>query len=662
MADRLLHPPCCAPLKTLGPLHLGARRETRPLLLLTYLLLEGGALRDHLCTLLWPDRPDARTHLRLALHKLKSWGVAIHVDGQHVHAHHPCDALNPDALDRHAEPFLNGVVLTHLSDPLATWILERREQLTDLHRQHLLREAARRPAGRAELLEQAWAHSGPPADGHDLARFLSLCQTGSALHRQAVRELEDLSGLSCRAQARPVQALLAWWLDGGAVHVSGTTADLDTHLRAFAAALTAERLPVLTVTLGSDAENLDLPDTARPLTVLMDGPAAPTLDPRTLAARWPDVRFVIRAAPSTDAALQLQFTPDPHGAATSTHPEPGSPAPSPGIQVPGPDVHAAARQFTPPRRPSTAPHHARPQASVRRWPTRHRSDRTPVMPPYATSLGSPRIRPPCHSSAAQRTESLRHPGDRGSRSVVTERAVHVLPEPDARPSGQRIHHGLRCPEGRATRPGGTPAGPACGHAPRGFQDERAARNTEPRPDRQLTPGLLYRLTQPGWGQPGRPIPPRTPWHRLRQAIRLLPALLPACLDVTCAAWAVRRGHDPRCTLRRWSGTRTCLPLPPEQVNRTVHATRIVTWWLHPRRRRDGICLPRAYATYRALRRAGHPAVFVSGVARIGGAFLSHAWIEDHRGAIPSYGEPDNRQRYRALLEYPQGLPPDPGPG
>lgn len=140
--------------------------------------------------------------------------------------------------------------------------------------------------------------------------------------------------------------------------------------------------------------------------------------------------------------------------------------------------------------------------------------------------------------------------------------------------------------------------------------------------------------------------------RIRRALYLLPAVWPALIDVTCAAWAVRQGGDPRRFLQRWSGARARQPISPEQLNRALIVTQRVTWWLHPRRRRDGICLPRAYATYRALRRAGHPAVFVSGVARVNGSLLSHAWVEDHQGALAAYAEPHNRQLYRPLLEYP----------
>ncbi|NTY01640.1 lasso peptide biosynthesis B2 protein [Deinococcus sp. JMULE3] len=136
--------------------------------------------------------------------------------------------------------------------------------------------------------------------------------------------------------------------------------------------------------------------------------------------------------------------------------------------------------------------------------------------------------------------------------------------------------------------------------------------------------------------------------RVPALLRRLPGALRAVL---WAVWAVRRGGDPRGHLASCPQARP-VHLPPEAQLDVISCVRLVTYLLHPRQRRAGVCLPRAYATYRALRRLGHPAVFVSGVARQGGQLLSHAWVEDDRGPLLAYGEPDNRRRFRVALEYP----------
>ncbi|GGL05145.1 lasso peptide biosynthesis B2 protein [Deinococcus radiotolerans] len=144
---------------------------------------------------------------------------------------------------------------------------------------------------------------------------------------------------------------------------------------------------------------------------------------------------------------------------------------------------------------------------------------------------------------------------------------------------------------------------------------------------------------------------RTWQERAQRVATLLPALPGAALDVAWAAWAVRRGGDPRAHLARCPGPATRRPVTPDVLDRLLTVTRHVTKLTHPRQGREGICVPRAYASYRALRRAGHPVRFVSGVARHGGALLSHAWVEDHLGPMDTYHEPRNRAVFRPLLEF-----------
>ncbi|WP_338122052.1 lasso peptide biosynthesis B2 protein [Deinococcus wulumuqiensis] len=137
---------------------------------------------------------------------------------------------------------------------------------------------------------------------------------------------------------------------------------------------------------------------------------------------------------------------------------------------------------------------------------------------------------------------------------------------------------------------------------------------------------------------------------------LSPQLLPALLDVMAAWWAVRQGGDPRTHLARWTPPATPVQ---RQLGYRALTSRLaaVNWWtrlLYPKQRKRGVCVPRAYATYRSLRRAGHPAVFVSGAGRRGSEFVAHAWIEDDRGTLDLYGEPQNRRNFKVVFSYPEG--------
>ncbi|ALW88240.1 lasso peptide biosynthesis B2 protein [Deinococcus actinosclerus] len=149
---------------------------------------------------------------------------------------------------------------------------------------------------------------------------------------------------------------------------------------------------------------------------------------------------------------------------------------------------------------------------------------------------------------------------------------------------------------------------------------------------------------------------RSAGERLRRVAFLLPGMPSALLDVAWAARAVRRGGDPRRHLARCPGPPTPSPVTPDVLDRTLTVTKHVTRLTHPRQQREGICVPRAYASYRALRRAGHPVQFLSGVTRAGGALLSHAWVEDHLGAMDAYHEAQNRQVFQVLLAYPPSGP------
>lgn len=147
-------------------------------------------------------------------------------------------------------------------------------------------------------------------------------------------------------------------------------------------------------------------------------------------------------------------------------------------------------------------------------------------------------------------------------------------------------------------------------------------------------------------------PRRRLWGwRVGLLARHFPAAVATLGDVVAAWWAVRRGGDPRSHLARW--TPASLPVRANLYEQNLVLV-LVNWWtrlLYPRQWHKGVCVPRAYATYRALRRLGHPAVFFSGVARTP-ELVGHAWVEDERGELDLYGEINNRQKYCTLLRYP----------
>ena len=140
--------------------------------------------------------------------------------------------------------------------------------------------------------------------------------------------------------------------------------------------------------------------------------------------------------------------------------------------------------------------------------------------------------------------------------------------------------------------------------------------------------------------------------RLRSAPRRAVWMLRLLPDVYAAARVGRQGGDPRAALRPW-GQPVSGRLSLSTQNDLIGA---VNWWtrlLYPRQSRRGVCVPRATATYRALRRYGHPAVFVSGVARTPTGLTGHAWVEDDRGVMESYGEPLVRQRFTESFRVPE---------
>lgn len=139
------------------------------------------------------------------------------------------------------------------------------------------------------------------------------------------------------------------------------------------------------------------------------------------------------------------------------------------------------------------------------------------------------------------------------------------------------------------------------------------------------------------------------WRVLRQTA---PYGLATLGHVLVAWWAVRRGGDPRRHLARWTRDIPVRPLPYGTVLAVIRAVQVWTELLFPRQSRRGVCVPRSYATYRALRRLGHPVVFVTGVVKSGGVLRSHAWVEDVHGEWKAY-EIGNRRKFQVVFQFPE---------
>ena len=123
-------------------------------------------------------------------------------------------------------------------------------------------------------------------------------------------------------------------------------------------------------------------------------------------------------------------------------------------------------------------------------------------------------------------------------------------------------------------------------------------------------------------------------------------------DVLAARRSLQvRGADPRELVRQMVSVAVAgnAAASDEQVNSVVSGVKWLTPLFYPQS--PGVCVPRSLATYRALRRIGFPAVYVSGVHRnVHGVIEGHAWVEGPQGQIEAYGEPMNRQMFQTVFE------------
>ena len=247
-------------LRTLGTLTWGSYAQTKPLLLLAYLVLEGPTSQHRLLQLFWPEVTSAENSFRVSRCMLKKQGVEMSQQGELWSANLYCDAAH--LLECHGWDavqlgglFLDGVRLQGVSAEFREWVDTQRERLALHVQRELLKIATICGEKQAyALAERAWAIPGAPVpDAVTLARVLAVCQEGSALHAQVQTELLDCgwSGehlVPVPGQPHPMafQALLAWWLDGGVAWLTGpASAGKSVLAQQFCGLLRQEGLPVL---------------------------------------------------------------------------------------------------------------------------------------------------------------------------------------------------------------------------------------------------------------------------------------------------------------------------------------------------------------------------------------------------------------------------------
>ena len=227
-------------LHTLGGLHLegAARQQAGPLVLLTYLALEGPQERRGVQELFFPGHADPAGRLRMMLHRLKTAAPsALETRGTRLQTLLSSDAAElfraaergeaAQVLSLYQGRFLDGVRLPGEQD-LEEWVFATRERLCARVRTcHL-------GLGRASALwgdtgltlthaERAYLLPGAPEPGRDEARLLALLLTaaGSAFAADARTEAREAGplpdqaadalallgepGLDLRATRRPVE-------------------------------------------------------------------------------------------------------------------------------------------------------------------------------------------------------------------------------------------------------------------------------------------------------------------------------------------------------------------------------------------------------------------------------------------------------------------------
>ena len=212
---------------TLGGLSLedASFGRVKPLLLLSYLALEGPKERRHLAELFWPGASNPMNSLSAALTRLRkglagaaeadelrAWAGVETDAAEFVSALESGDVEKARALYR--GPFLQGAYLPDWSAELEEWVYAKREQLAGRMQRGLLTlaegEAAAGHFGRAARgAETAHALEGAPEyEPEDLTRLYLLLQAGESPLAAAVRDEAAGFGIDLTLSRDESRALL----------------------------------------------------------------------------------------------------------------------------------------------------------------------------------------------------------------------------------------------------------------------------------------------------------------------------------------------------------------------------------------------------------------------------------------------------------------------
>jgi len=199
-------------LRTLGGLTLEGSdfRWQKPLLLLTYVALEGRRTRREVAELFWPSAADRMKSLSVALTQLRhgvpgvvradrrDLEVDVEIDVARFRRHLEGSDLEA-ALRLYRGPFLDGFDERHVGTDLEAWIYETREREAERLRRALLAAARTRAAkgdvgGPAALAARAFELPGAaPPDPAALAELHALLVAGGhPLARQVASDAAEL--------------------------------------------------------------------------------------------------------------------------------------------------------------------------------------------------------------------------------------------------------------------------------------------------------------------------------------------------------------------------------------------------------------------------------------------------------------------------------------
>jgi tetratricopeptide (TPR) repeat protein len=207
-------------LKTLGGVVLEGSNFTRikPLLVLSYLAVEGSKDRRYLSEFFWSGASDGLNSLSRALSQFrKDAPGAVEADEQRVWTNVESDVqefLNVlesknyvRAIELYKGPFLDGAYLQDWGEELEEWIYQTREDLATRAQEALLQlaedDAARgRFAESSKNAERAFELPGAPApEPESLSRYYALLIAGNSPLATKVKEEADSYGISLKLKS-----------------------------------------------------------------------------------------------------------------------------------------------------------------------------------------------------------------------------------------------------------------------------------------------------------------------------------------------------------------------------------------------------------------------------------------------------------------------------